>query len=230
MQVSDAAGGGDAGVSDRGAAAAMRKDATMGAGADASARRHAAPAGAGQGARGDGGAMIKRAAEDDAHVILTVSPGKGATESVTASGARAAGHNATATAAARGGAGGAPGSAGAKTASVGTAQPSARERQENGGGVTVADGVAVANGVSDEDAVAVGEIDAVCDGVSVEDCDGACGDEVGDGVGAHTAHASVTLPLAPFDAPAPPAAPVEYEGVESYLLSTQLLPPPPGAP
>jgi hypothetical protein len=166
MMVQDtvAIGGGDAGASSKGGAAATRKDATTGEGAVALTKRHAAPAGAAQDSKGDGGARTKNAAADAAHVILTVSPGNGATGRVTVSGARAAGHDAMATVAAAPAGGGAPESIGVAMANIGSAQPSARERHELGGGVVV--GVVVGCGDCEEVGVSVD------DGVAVGDGDG----------------------------------------------------------
>ncbi len=127
----------------------------MGAGAVESTRRHAAPAGAAQGARGDGGATTKNAAVDAAHAIRTVSPVNGAMGSATVSGARAAGHDATATVAMEPASGGAPGSAGAATVSAGVAQPSTRERHVLGGGVIV--GVGLGVGAGDVEGVGDGD-------------------------------------------------------------------------
>lgn len=173
-----AVSGSDAGASAAGATAATRKDALTGAGTVESTRRHAAPAGAAQDARGDGGATTKKAAVDAAHVILTVSPVKGSTGSATVSGARAAGHDTTAIVAAAPAGGDAPGSVGAATASVGSAQPSVRKTQELGGGVRVGDcvgerddaveGVCVADdeplGVIDDDGEPIADFDDVGDG------------------------------------------------------------------
>ena len=190
-----AAGCGDVGMIDKGAAAATRKDAINGAGAVESTRRHAAPAGAAQGARSDGGATTKYAAVDAAHVILTISPVKGATGSNTVSGARAAGHDATAIVAAAPAGGGAPGSDGAAMVSIGIAQPSVRERHELGGGVVV--GVGVGVGAGD------------CEGVSVGDGD--C-EAVGDGDGEHDGAAA---------RPAAVQASAHGQGVGAVLFSGQ---------
>ncbi len=95
-------------------------------------------------------------------MILTLSPGNGVAGSDTVSGARAAGHDATAIVAAAPAGGGAPGSAGAATASAGIAQPSARERHELGGGVVV--GVGVGCGDCEAVGVCVGDSEAVGDG------------------------------------------------------------------